>query len=106
MSLSLASPGDYTGIQRRSLAFAPNDMTSCVIIDIANDDVVEQDESFEVILEAPPDLDIERVVIAQGVATVKIDDDDGKFTNSTNLEANNTYLTSGFHTEQELRAYR
>ena len=61
-------------------------MTSCVEVQITDDDVVEQDESFEVLLEAPPDLDTTRVVIAQGVTVVNIDDDDGKFTHSTKLE--------------------
>ena len=37
--------------------FAPNDMRSCVTVQITDDDVVEQDESFNLILEAPPDLD-------------------------------------------------
>ena len=61
-------------------------MTSCVEVQITDDDVVEQDESFEVLLEAPPDLDTTRVVIAQGVTVVNIDDDDGEFTHSTKLE--------------------
>ena len=43
---------------------------------ITDDGVVEQHESF---LEDPPDLDSTRVVIAQGVTDVVIDDDDGKF---------------------------
>ena len=59
--------------------FAPNDMRSCVTVQIIDDDVVEQDESFNLILEAPPDLDTTRVVIAQRVTDVVIDDDDGKF---------------------------
>ena len=79
MCLCLDSPGDYTAIQGYSLAFAPNYTTSCVTVRITDDDVVEQNESFEVVLEAPPDLDTTRVVIAQGVTDVVIDDDDGKF---------------------------
>ena len=52
---------------------------------ITDDDVVEQRESFDLILEGPPDLD-SSVVITQGVAVVYILDDDGTFTHYTKLD--------------------
>ena len=66
VSLSLDSPGDYDTI----LGYWQ----------ITEDDVVEQCESFNLILEASPNLDMSKVTIAQGVAIVHIVDDDGMFT--------------------------
>ncbi len=70
-----ADSNDFGGITRRDLTFRPGETTISVTIQIANDVVVENDESFIVTLETSHP----RVQFSRDTATVTIDDDDRKY---------------------------
>ncbi len=71
-----AHSNDFGGITRRDLTFRPGETTISVNIQIANDVVVENDESFIVTLETSHPG---RVQFSRDSATVTIDDDDRKY---------------------------
>ena len=76
-SLSLATaPDDYTAAPV-TITVPANAMMECVAVDIVDDGVAERTESFNVILQAGsnPDVEVDRLGFLH---TVFIEDDDGK----------------------------
>ena len=65
------------------LIFGANSTEICTDINIRDDNIVEQVESFIVTLEGPPDLD-DRVSLSptQGVITIISDDGESKVTST------------------------
>ena len=68
---------DYTSVSSMELSFQPATVTepSCGDVQIANEDILEDDESFTVILDSSDNA----VVINSNTVTVTIRNDDSKF---------------------------
>ena len=60
------------------LSFAPCDKRICVDVPIVDDEIVENDESFEVTLQRPPGLDT-TITLAPVDGVVEISENDGKY---------------------------
>ena len=75
--LSTESPEDYESVDT-VLSFGADSTESCVDINITDDSVVEQIESFIVTLEGSPDLD-DSVSLSPTQGMITIIDDDGEF---------------------------
>ena len=70
------SPTDFVAMPNTPLLFQPNERRVCVTIPIEDDDMVEQTESFTVILRGTQDLH-EAIRLTQTNGFVVIIDDDG-----------------------------
>ena len=70
------SPTDFVAMPNTPLLFQPNQRRVCVTIPIEDDDMVEQTESFTVILRGTQDLH-EAIRLTQTNGFVVIIDDDG-----------------------------
>ena len=72
----IAGPGDYIPMFNAELTFNPdtNGEPQCVDLQLQNDDILESDESFLIILSQT--IDDAAVVLGLDTATVIISDDD------------------------------
>ena len=74
------SPTDFMAMPNTPLLFQPNQRRVCVNIPIEDDDMVEQTESFTIILRGTQDLH-ESIRLTQTNGYVVIIDDDGRLKN-------------------------
>ena len=59
------------------LVFGACQRRSCINMTITDDEILEDNESYEVTLQRTPDLD-NRIILAPMIAEINIIDDDGK----------------------------
>ena len=81
MRAPISGPGDYISVIDAELTFNPdtNGEPQCVDLQLQNDDILENDESFLINL-SQPDNDA-AVVLGLSTATVTINDDDSMSSN-------------------------
>lgn len=73
------SPADFIGISHRRVELAPYQRRSCVRVLIRQDDVLEQNERFSIILNVgvPSHLN-DRISVHNTLGTINIIDDNGE----------------------------
>ena len=78
LSFFIVQGRDYT-LNDRALNFGACSKKECLTVDIIDDDLIEDTETFTITLQPPSQDFTERIILSPNVTTVTIEDEDSKF---------------------------